>query len=407
MKYVILGASAAGINGAATLRELDKNAEIILISTDDKVYSRCMLHLYIGNERDVEHLNFVSKDFFEKNSITWLKNKTVTSLNSKENFITINNNEKIYFDKILLATGSHPFIPRIENFKDASNVIGLKTLDDCTKIKLLSQNAKNITVLGGGLIGVDALTGLLHSKAQLTLIEGGKNILPLQLDSISAKAYSNEFTNRGVKQYFNTLVVGSEKDSLGNIISLELKNGEKIATDMVIVATGVKANIDFLKDSDVITNKYGLEIDSFGRTNITNIYGAGDITGNSPVWPAAVKEGIIAASNMANIKIEQKDFFCNKSSMNFFGIPTVSIGNPNLSDLEYTVDILHTETTYKKIVHKEGKIYGAIIQGDISYSGVIAQVIKDKIDISKIKKSVFKIDYSDFFNIKNNLEFTY
>ncbi|MGL4687284.1 MAG: NAD(P)/FAD-dependent oxidoreductase [Fusobacteriaceae bacterium] len=407
MKYVILGASAAGINGAATLRELDKNAEIILISTDDKVYSRCMLHLYINDERDINRLNFTSDDFFEKNSITWLKNKTVISLNSEENFIILDNNEKIYFDKILLATGSHPFIPKIENFKDAPNVIGLRTLNDCTKIKLLSQSAKNITILGGGLIGVDALTGLLQCNAKLTLIEGGKNLLPLQLDSISAKTYSDQFDNKGVKQYFNTLVVGSERDSLGNIISLELKTGEKIPTDMVIVATGVRANIDFLKDSSVITNKYGLEIDSFGRTNIPNIYGAGDITGNSPVWPAAVKEGIIAASNMANVKIELEDFFCNKSSMNFFGIPTISIGNPNLSGPEYTIDILHTETTYKKIIHKEGKIYGALIQGDISYSGILAQIIKDKIDISKVKKSVFNIDYSDFFNIKNNLEFTY
>ncbi|MGL5123883.1 MAG: NAD(P)/FAD-dependent oxidoreductase [Fusobacteriaceae bacterium] len=407
MKYVILGASAAGINGAATLRELDQKSEIVLISTDDKIYSRCMLHLYIKGERDINRLNFISEDFFEKNSITWLKNKTVVSLNSKENFIILNNNEKIYYDKILLATGSHSFIPKIENFKEAPNLIGLRTLNDCTKIKLMSQNTKNIVILGGGLIGIDALSGLLDSRANLTLIESGKNILPLQLDSISAETYSNEFKNKGVKQYFNSLIVGSEIDSSGNITSLELKTGEKISTDMIIVATGVRANIDFLKDSDVVTNKFGLEIDSFGRTNIPNIYGAGDITGTSPVWPAAVKEGIIAASNMANIEIELKDFFCNKSSMNFFGIPTVSIGNPNLSGSEYTIDILHTETTYKKIIHKDGKIYGALVQGDISYSGILTQIIKDKIDISKIKKSVFNIDYSDFFNIKNNLEFTY
>lgn len=407
MRYIILGASAAGINGAATLRELDKNSEIILISTDDKIYSRCMLHLYISNERNTERLNFTSEDFFEKNSITWLKNKTVISLNSKENFVTLNDNEKVYFDKILLATGSHPFIPPIENFRDAPNVIGLKTLDDCTKIKLMSETAKNIVILGGGLIGVDALTGLLHCKAKLTLIEGGKNILPIQLDSEAAEIYSNEFKKRGVNQYFNTLVTNSEKDSLGNIISLELKTGEKILADMVIVATGVRPNIDFLKDSDVITNRCGLEIDSFGRTNIPNIYGAGDITGTSPVWPAAVKEGIIAASNMANVKIELEDFFCNKSSMNFFGIPTISIGNPNLSGEEYTIDTLRTDNSYKKIIHKDGKIYGALVQGDISYSGVLTQIIKDKIDISKIKKSVFSIDYSDFFNIKNNLEFSY
>ena len=81
MRYVVIGASAAGISGAKTLRELDKEAEIILVSKDENVYSRCILHHYISNHRDVDALNFTSKDFFEENNITWMKGLEVKALN--------------------------------------------------------------------------------------------------------------------------------------------------------------------------------------------------------------------------------------------------------------------------------------------------------------------------------------
>ena len=71
MRYVVIGASAAGISGAKTLRELDNDAEIVLVSKDEYVYSRCILHQYISNHRDVEALNFSGKDFFEKYNINW------------------------------------------------------------------------------------------------------------------------------------------------------------------------------------------------------------------------------------------------------------------------------------------------------------------------------------------------
>ena len=84
MKYVIIGASAAGINGAENLRRFDKDSEITIISKDSDVYSRCILHHYIGKMRDVKQLSFVDEDFFEKNKINWIKNNNVISLRSEE-----------------------------------------------------------------------------------------------------------------------------------------------------------------------------------------------------------------------------------------------------------------------------------------------------------------------------------
>jgi NAD(P)H-nitrite reductase large subunit len=101
------------------------------------------------------------------------------------------------------------------------------------------------------------------------------------------------------------------------------------------------------------------------------------------------------------------DFFASKSTMNFLGLPTMSLGNANPEDDSYNVEIQETPTTYKKIVHKDGKITGAILQNDLAYSGVLQQLIARKIDVTKVKKPIFDIDYSDFFHMKDNFEFFY
>jgi NAD(P)H-nitrite reductase large subunit len=176
----------------------------------------------------------------------------------------------------------------------------------------------------------------------------------------------------------------------------------------LIVAAGVRSNVNFLEGSGIETDKFGLLIDTFGKTNCEDIYGAGDVTGRNPIWPTAAKEAIIAASNMAGVKCEMTDFFASKSTMNFLDIPTMSLGINEPTDDTFKVEIQSDDKgNYKKIIHKDGKIYGAIIQGDLSYTGVLTQLIKNNIDISKVKKPIFKIDYSDFFNINENFEFTY
>mgnify|MGYP000070250712 FL=1 len=101
------------------------------------------------------------------------------------------------------------------------------------------------------------------------------------------------------------------------------------------------------------------------------------------------------------------DFFASKSTMNFLGIPTMSLGIPERPDDSYDVVMEDKDGIYRKVIHKNGKIYGAILQGDLSYGGVLTQLIAGKIDVSKVKKPLFEIDYSDFFHTKENFEFYY
>ena len=407
MRYIVVGASAAGISGAKTLRELDKDAEIILVSKDENVYSRCILHHYISGHRDIEALDFTDRDFFEKYNIEWKKGLEVKSIDDREHVIVLSNGESLKYDKILLATGASAFIPPVENLREAKNVVGLRNLEDAIKIKEEAEKVKNVVVLGAGLVGIDAIAGLAFKNLNVTLVEMGDRVLPIQLDKYASSKYEKRFEDAGVKL---KLGVRAEKvliDENKNPKALLINTGEEIPCELIIVATGVRSNVAFLKDSSIETDRFGLIINEKGETNAKDVYGAGDITGRNPIWPTAVKEGIIAANNMVGNEIFMEDFFGSKNTMNFLGLTTMSLGVVNVPDDSYTEEIDISGENYKKIIHKDGKIYGAIIQGDLSYAGVLTQLIKEKIHVSKVKKPLFEIDYADFFNIKENLEYTY
>ncbi|MDK0917608.1 FAD-dependent oxidoreductase [Clostridium perfringens] len=407
MRYIVVGASAAGISGAKTLRELDKDAEIILVSKDENVYSRCILHHYISGHRDIEALDFTDRDFFEKYNIEWKKGLEVKSIDDREHVIVLSNGESLKYDKILLATGASAFIPPVENLREAKNVVGLRNLEDAIKIKEEAEKVENVVVLGAGLVGIDAIAGLAFKDLNVTLVEMGDRVLPIQLDKYASSKYEKRFEDAGVKL---KLGVRAEKvliDENKNPKALLINTGEEIPCELIIVATGVRSNVAFLKDSSIETDRFGLIINEKGETNARDVYGAGDITGRNPIWPTAVKEGIIAANNMVGNEIFMEDFFGSKNTMNFLGLTTMSLGVVNAPDDSYTEEIDISGENYKKIIHKDGKIYGAIIQGDLSYAGVLTQLIKEKIHVSKVKKPLFEIDYADFFNIKENLEYTY
>ena len=407
MRYVVIGASAAGISGAKTLRELDKEAEIVLVSKDENVYSRCILHHYISNHRDVDALNFTSKEFFEENNITWMKGLEVKNLNDKEQLLELSNGETLSYDKLLVCSGASAFIPPVPGLREGNNVVGLRNLDDAILIKEQAKKVKNVVVLGAGLVGIDAVSGLLGQGLNISLVEMSNKILPLQLDKHASDVYEKKFIEEGVSLKLDVKAEKLLLDENNNPKALLLNTGEEVPCELVVVATGVRSNIAFMENSNVECDRFGLIIDAKGKTNVENIYGAGDVTGRNPIWPTAVKEGIIAAHNMLGKEMIMTDFFGSKNTMNFVGIATMSLGMVEPADETYIVETKVEGDNYKKIIHKDGKIYGALIQGDLDYAGVLTQLIKEKIDVSKVTKSLFDIDYADFFNIEKNFEFSY
>ena len=306
MKYVVLGSSAAGINGIRELRKLDKESEIILISKDREIYSRCILHQYLGGERNIEQLCFVEKNFEDCYQVKWIKGKACVGLKRQEKQVLLEDGTLISYDKLLIATGSHTFIPPVKHLKEAKNVIGFRNIEDIDTLKEVAKTAKHIVVMGAGLVGLDCACGFLELGVKVTLVEMAGWLLSKQLDERAAKTYQEAFSKQGIMQYYGVGISEVILDEENNITKAILSDGTQLPCDYIVVTAGVRSNVEFLEGSGIETGRFGLIYDETGKTNDEDVYGAGDVSGLSPIWPVAVKEGMIAASNMAGVKREMK-----------------------------------------------------------------------------------------------------
>ena len=403
MKYVIIGAGVAGVEAAKTIRQKDNTGEILMISKDTDVHSRCMLHKFIAGERDEQGLDFTEKDFFENYRIDWKKGVQVTAVCPDEKEIALDNGEKISYDKLLLAGGADSFIPPVGELRKASNVYGLRNLSDAQAIVKEADLAENVLIIGSGLVGLDAAYGLLERGKKITIVEMVDRILPVQLDKYAANAYQALFEKAGVRFVLGRKASEAVCEADGKIHKVTLDNGEEIPCDLLIVAAGVRSSISCLEGSGIECDR-GVTVDNCLKTSKADIYAAGDITGLSGIWPNAANQGKIAGANMCGGTEEYNDTYAIKNTINFFGLVTLCVGRI-LEEEGDQIQIKEDKSQYKRVIVKDGKVQGILLQGDISHAGTWQYLIKNKIDISSIQKNIFDINYADFYQVAENGEY--
>lgn len=402
--YVVLGSSIAGLNGIDVLRQLDKDAEIVLISEETEIYSKCIMHFYMNGSKSRSMLNFVDGTFMERNRVNWKKGQKAVRIDTWKKEVYMSDGEAVSYDKLLLATGSNAFVPPIEGVADAGNVLSFHSLKDCDTIMELSEKAFDIVILGAGLVGVDVANGLIGCGKNVTILDMKDHMMSIQLDKKAASVYEKEFEKRGINQLYGVSVTEIVKNAAGEVESLILSDGKRISCDLLIIASGTRANVELAEASCLVTDKYGLDIDENCQTSADDVYGAGDVTGRNMVWPVAAKEAMVAAYNMVGIKREMTDFFSGKSTINIFDIPTMAYGMPDPPDDTYTVEIKEdSDGSYQKLIHKDGKIYGVILQRNLYYSGILNQLIAMKPNLTKVKKPLFELDYADLLLIESTV----
>ena len=171
MRYVVLGASAAGVNGVRQLRKRCPEAEIVLVSKDEEIYSRCILHHLIGGQRTEEQLCFAEADFEERYRVDWRRGIACTGVDAERKEIALSDGTALSYDKLLIATGSHTFLPPVKGLKEAKCVYGFRDMEETKAIMEAAKTAKHIVIMGGGLTGLDAATGFLHMGRSVELVE--------------------------------------------------------------------------------------------------------------------------------------------------------------------------------------------------------------------------------------------
>ena len=402
MKHLIIGAGPAGITAAKTIRNLRPNDKIVVLTEDAHIISRVMLHQYINDERDVDALSFVEEGFLEKNKIEWFGEQKVTHINPKSKTVTTNK-KKFSYDKLLLAPGATPIVPPICILNVVKNLYTFRHLSDAKAIQAAAASGERAVIIGAGLVGLSVAESLLKLNKKVTLVDAAPGVLSLNLDPHSAKTYQNLFEEAGAKFYLDQKVYSTEVDANGNITEVVLGDGTHLPCDFVVAVAGARPEVELLKDSGIDYDR-ALVVDEHLATNFPDIYGAGDVTGLSGIWPNAMRQGEVAGKNMAGEVTVYDDTFAVKNTINFYGLVTLTVGvtKPEEGDV---VEVREDRKGYRKLVLREGKVVGVILQGDISNSGFWQHLIKNGIQVDNLNKPIWKVDFADFASFNEEGEY--
>lgn len=405
MRHIIIGTGAAGIQAAKTIRSLRPDDAVIMVSTDEHVHSRCMLHKYLSHERDEAALSFIPEDFFEDQRVYWIKGQTVTAIDTAEKILTLDDGNNLSYDKLLIATGAHSFIPPVGQFRKANNVFGLRDLSDAQAIRPLADKAQSILVVGSGLVGMDAAYAFLEQGKPVTVVEMADRILPLQLDETAGSAYKKAFEAHGCRFLLGKKASETVMNASGAIEAVILDDGTRIDCDLVIVAAGVRPALECVMDSGIKADRF-IEVDDTLRTTALDVYAAGDVTGLSGIWPNAMKQGETAAYNMCGMTVKYMDRYAMKNTMNFYGLTTLSLGRGIAEDGDQVIACKDSKG-YRKAIIRNGRLDSILLQGDMSYSGVYQYLIKNQIDISSLKDRIFQLSFADFYGTDSRGQYMY
>ncbi|MDP6909235.1 MAG: FAD-dependent oxidoreductase, partial [Flavobacteriales bacterium] len=315
-RIVVIGGLSAGPSAAAKARRENEHAHIIMFEKGPDIsYATCGIpYALSGVIENRKKLIVVEVDLLrDRFNIDVRTNEEVTSIDTKAK--TIITSCGVYnYDKLIYAAGASSNVPPIKNVDAASNWSTCRTLADFDKIMKegVATGAKHITVLGGGLIGVEVAENLREAGKNVTLIEGGPKILPMWGDKFSYMA-KKEMTARGVEVITDTYVSELEIDN-GQATHVVISEDKKIKTDMVIVSTGIRPRTQMLIDQGAEHLPNGaLKVNERMETSIQDVYAAGDCaaikniqTGEHDYFPLGThsnKGGRAAGSNAAG-KVE-------------------------------------------------------------------------------------------------------
>lgn len=399
IRQVIVGNSAAGINAIRAIKESNHpcDCDIVVVSAENcNAYSPVLITHYLSGEIAREQMFIVDSHFYEANDVETIFGDKAVGLEPSKQIVHLESGRQVAYDNLLIATGAAPRSLPGEPI-EASNVLSVWTLRDAAKISELAKTAREIIVIGGGLIGLQVADALYKDGVQLTILESLGQILSRNVDADCAKIIQDEMESRGVSTLCSVNVTGIENRGEKAVVILD--SGQELAADMVIVNIGVDANIGWLQGSGIRVNR-GVLVDEFMRATFGNIFAAGDvtearnvITGQAdvlPGWGAACIQGRVAGANMAG-RTETYPGGLMENITTLFGLPLAAVGLVRATDGYSTEEIQlsnHQRRIYRKILLSGNRIIGATLLGMAEDAGVIRNLIVNKVDVSTWKDEI-------------------
>jgi NAD(P)H-nitrite reductase large subunit len=396
-KHTIIGNSAAGLSAIKAIRQSGDSRPIVLISAEKcHAYSPVLTTYYIGDEIKKPQLFFAGDGFYKKYQVQTIFGRRVEAVDPDHRRIHLDDRSRLEYDDLLIASGSSARDLDCVDPDASKYVSTLRTIADADKIKALSQKSKKVVAIGAGLVSLQTIKAMLGKRPEVTLVVGSGQVLSQQMDRESAFIIQEKLSARGVDILFGRDV--TNVCCKGGRVQVVTSYGESLPADLVVVGKGVQPNTEMAKHTSIRTN-YGILVDGRMRTNLEDIYAAGDvaegrneITGEMEViatWFNACGQGEIAGFNMAG-RAAHRQGQIRENVTTILGVVVASIGesNPEVGRYEELRHANFKHNELRKLYLDDSRIVGALLVGQANDAGVIRHCIANRIDISPWKNRI-------------------
>jgi NAD(P)H-nitrite reductase large subunit len=380
------------------IQKLDPTSRISVISEEPhKAYSKPIISHYLSGKITWDQLLESGKRLAPAgDNLEYLLDRTVTAIDPSNHLLEVASGDKIPYDRLMIATGARQKIPPILGL-DPIRVQPFLTLNDAGILDRKIRSGKRALVIGGGLIGLEAADALTNRGMLVTVVEIMPWVMPTVLDRNAGQIVGANFVSHGVEIRTATMVneITTNADGSGEAV---ISDGTKLPFALAILAAGVEPK-PFVKEVPGLKVERGIVVDFDGRTSLDGIFAAGDVAeGPDPLreglslnlnWMSAREQGRVAGKAMANAS-ERYHGSIMLNSLNLMGCPVITIGisvvpsKQSATTFTEIIDTTKKTGVYRKLTIRDGKVVGAILVGDITFSGSYHKYIREGIDIGDL-----------------------
>ncbi|MEH7121129.1 nitrite reductase large subunit NirB [Neobacillus vireti] len=378
-KLILIGNGMAGVRAIEEVLKLNGDEfEITIFGSEPYPnYNRIQLSTVLQGGTSVKDITLNDHQWYEDNNITLFTGETVVSIDKERQVVTTDKGRIEPYDKLIIATGSNPFMLPLPG-ADKEGVTAFRNIKDCEQMIEYSKKYKKAAVIGGGLLGLEAARGLLNLGMEVDVIHIFDYLMERQLDRTAGKLLQKELEKQGM----NFLLEKHTAEILGkkHVTGLKFKDGSRINADLVVMAVGIKPNIELAQKAGLAVNR-GIVVNDYLETDDPNIYSVGECAEHRGMAYGLVaplyQQAQVLAKRICGIDDEGYHGSVLSTQLKVSGVDVFSSGKIN-EDEHTKVYKMYDDWSgvYKKVLIENGKIAGAVLFGDTKDGNQLLSLIK-------------------------------
>lgn len=396
-RYVIAGNGVAAVGCIEGIRSFDREGEITVISEENyPVYSRPLISYLLEGKTDTERMKYRPDCFYEENGCRVFYGRRAVSVNAAKHTVTTDDGNTVPYDNLCVAVGSRPFVPPFEGLDTVENKFSFMALDDALALDAALFESASVLIVGAGLIGLKCAEGIRDRVGSVTVCDLADRVLSSILDADCAAAVQKHLEQNGIDFMLGNTVQRFE----GN--RAYMKSGVTVDFDFVVLAVGVRANSELVKNAGGEVNR-GIIVDDKMKTTLDGVYAAGDCAEGYDaslgarrviaILPNAYMQGYTAGVNMAGGERAFNNAF-PMNSIGFFGLHIMTAG---VYDGESFED--RKNGSIRRFFVKDRRLAGFILIGETDRAGICTSLIRertplDTVDFDLTKKIASNLIFS-------------